>query len=383
LSQIASSLEEDRFLVSYSFLRMLLLLAGGSIVNAVILAYYGFTVSVSSGLLTFGIDWRLFLLWIFIYPIFWSVVATYSLPVKLRFSPFDLSVASTALLPVLYEFFGQHNNWLPLTYLTGTLIITASFLQQFAVASIVGLGKAGGLPYHYDSFLLESKKVVDFSKVYDKEQYRDWLSLPNFRAVVKKDSNTPVRVILSSARYDDLGVFVIFSDYEKGLLVQIIAFEKGKYSIFKSKDAVFYAEQIKKIVQWELAATNPIPLVVEEEREAAEQYALRITRSITVLRELRTRDRIVLASGVGLLTLEYFLWVFNIITSTDSYAGYSILTAFGIIAELSYRRLKETRIWERIVRKSTSSEITGRDMRMEAVWKRLQEKSKREGESES
>jgi len=360
---------------------MVLLLIGGSAVNAFFLAYYGLTVRYS--VLGFGSDVRIFLLWVSVYPILWSVVATYSLPAKLRFSPFDLSLGTTLLLPVAYVFAGQYANTLALTFLTGMVIVASSFLQQFAVASIVGLGKAGGLPYQYDSFLISDKKVDDFSRVYDSEQYRDWLSLPKAEIIRRKGALAPERIILSSARYDALGLFVFFSNHENGLFVQIIAFEKGKYSIFKSKDAIFYAEQIKKIIQWELAVATLVPFVNDEEREAAERYALRVTRSITGLRGLQTRDRIVLASAAALLTLEYFLWIFNIIVSADSYVGISILTAFGAIAELSYRRIKETTIWQRIARKPTSPEMIDRDMSMDAVWQRLQEKRKRKRNAES
>jgi hypothetical protein len=217
----------------------------------------------------------------------------------------------------------------------------------------VGLGKAGGLPYHYDSFLLRGRSVTDFRKVYDSEQYRDWLSLPILE-VVPRGALVPKCIILSSSKNDALSIYVFFSNNKRGLLVQIISFEKGKYSIFKSKKAIFNGEQIKRTILWEIGTSVPVPFVVRAERDAAEHYALRVTRSITVVRDLQKRDQIVLSAGVAILTLEYFLWAFNIIASAESYVGYSILTAFGIIAELSYRRLRDTRIWEKIARKTTA-----------------------------
>lgn len=379
MGQFAASLEEDRFLVSYSFLRMMLLLLGGALVNALVLSYFGLVVRF--GVLTFATDWRILVTWVAAYPVLWAVLVTYSLPVKLRGSPFDLAIATTLILPATYILSGQSfTNIIPLTAFTGLLIITSSLLQGFLVSPIVGLGKAGGLPYHYDSFLFKDKKVTDFARVYESEQYRNWLSLPNHEITTEKDGLNPVRIVLSTARFDELGTFVFFSNQHDGLLVQVVSFEKGKYSIFKSKDAVFYAEQMKKVIQWELHSPHPIFRVVEAEREAAEYRALRVTRSIVSLRGVRTRDRIVLAGGAGLLTLEYFLWVFGVITSTDSYATVSILTLFGVIAELSYRRLKQTDLWSGLTRQSPHPEYPEKRS-MSKVWKRLQDRHEQEPDS--
>lgn len=356
MSKVLPSLEEGRFLVSYGFLRMLLLLAGGALVNAFFLAFYGLTFRF--GNLQSIADWRIVVTWIIVYPVLWSIVVTYSLPTKLRGSPIDLSIATTMLLLATYTFAGNPYAYtLGLTFITGLIIVVSSFLQTLLIDPIVGLGKAGGLPYYYDSFVLEGRKVSDFSKVYDSEQYRDWLLLPNAEITIEKNTLIPNRIILSSPKYENLIVFLFLSNHQKGLLAQIIAFEKGKYSIFKSKSAVFCGEQIKRILQWELDAPHPLPLVVEIEREAAEFRALRVTRSIVSLRGIRTRDKIVLAVGTGLLTLEYLLWAsFGIITSSDSYATLSILTLFGVVAELSYRRLKGTDIWSRLTSQTQSSE---------------------------
>jgi hypothetical protein len=337
------SLEEDRLLVSYSFLRMLLLLLGGGIVNAFFLAYYGITFQNIT--LTLGSDWRVFLAWLLSYPILWAVGATYLLPNKFRVSPNDLSIVTSILLIPIYLALGK--SWIPLTLFNGYALFAVSVIETFFVGSIVGYGKAGGLPYYYDSFLLEGKTITDFRRIYDLEQYRDWLSLPNLQIEPRGAVLSPTRIILSSSSHDKTILFVFFSNHNNGLLVQIISFEKGKYFIFKSKNAIFVAEQIKRVVLWELQ-TSPIPFEVEPEREGAEKVALRVTQSIATVRELERRDRIVLSAGIALLILEYLLWAFNVISSTDNYVGYSILTGFGIIAELSYRRLRQTKIWERI-----------------------------------
>lgn len=67
LPQFISSLEEDRFLASYSFLRMVLLLLVGGLVNTFFFAYCGLSIGFF-GNLTTAIDWRLFLLWVIFYP---------------------------------------------------------------------------------------------------------------------------------------------------------------------------------------------------------------------------------------------------------------------------------------------------------------------------
>jgi hypothetical protein len=340
---------------------MVLFVLGGSVINAFFLSQNGFTIS-SGGSLSTIIDWRTIIAWIALYPIVWSLIATYSFPVKLRFSPLDLEIATILILIPFYWMFGRAD-WVSVSFFSTLILIPTSFLQALFVGSVVGLGKAGGPPYYYDSFILPSKSVSDFSRCYENEQYRDWLALPKLELVRTRGTLNLERAIISSAGYDDLVLYVILSNSEKGLLVQIIAFEKGKYSIFKSKYATFCAGQIKNVLQWELKTAEPIPFVDEAEREVAEHYALRVTRSIAVVRDLRKRDQIVLATGAALLALEYFLWVFNVFTSADSYVGYSILTGFGVIAELSYRRLKGTRIWERITRKPSSSTVEDQDVK--------------------
>jgi hypothetical protein len=144
---------------------------------------------------------------------------------------------------------------------------------------------------------------------------------------MKKGTLIPDRAILSSARDNDLRVFVFLSNHEKGLLVQIISFEKGKYSIFESKEATFWAEQFRRTILWEMGVAAPIDYADEEERNKAERHALRVTQSLAPFRGLLRRDQIVVGIGLILLATDYLLWVLNI---GMDHLGFALLTVLGV-----------------------------------------------------
>src|SRR5208283_3667323 len=103
MSRYLSSFDEDRFLASSSFLRMVLLVIGGALLNAAVMYSYGYrsfccvvnatTNVVIGNYVALNSDWRLLVVWIALFPIVWATASTYALPSKLRMSPVDLQIA--------------------------------------------------------------------------------------------------------------------------------------------------------------------------------------------------------------------------------------------------------------------------------------------------
>jgi len=322
---------------------MLLLLLGGSILNAFVISFYGIQYGAHAGEFFLVTDWRLYLAWLLLYPLVWAVVTTHSMPLRLRASPLDLGLATTLLLPLAYQ--GNYN-WIRLTLVNGWILLMFGILQTMLVGPIVGLGEG---TYYYSSFLMKKERVSDFREYYENEQYRRWLELPDLEIVVEKKGE-PDKVILKSSNDDDIGAFLFLSNHKRGLLIQTVSFEKGKYSVFQSKTSDFVAQQITKTVISELKAKAE-PFEDETEKGNALRVALHVTRSVAALRGIQKRDQIILTTGAILLTGVGLGWAFFGWSTENSYTSVALIL-LGVIAELSYRRLKLTRIWRGAQRRS-------------------------------
>jgi len=335
---------------------MLVFLLAGSAVNALFVYYYGFSLSVFGGVLN-PQDWRLFAAWVLLYPLAWSLVATYALPMKLRASPFDLQLVTALLLGAVYTYQYPIFLRLPVPTLTlaalnGILLMLASIFQTPLMASIIGLGVGGQDNYDYDSFMLRGKKLSDFKELYESDRYRQWLRVPELTIVKDTEKGNGQkeddRIVLSSAGDSDLRTFVFVFNHPEGLYVQMVSFERGKYWIFKSARSQFVSTQIKRTILSDLKAEAG-PFVNAVEKDTALFFALRETRSVAGLRGLERRDKIMVSIGAILLGILFY-GVVLLGWNVENSVGLAFFIVLGVAAELSYRKLHLATLWSRTSR---------------------------------
>lgn len=330
--------DEIRLLASYSFLRMVLLVLVGGIINSYFMYHYGFGIS-QYGSLVYPSDWWVFFVWLAIYPLVWAIGATYALPKKLRASPFDVQLVTVLLLVAVYAY-QNPAYWPLLAVYNGLWIVIATLFQVVVVAPIVGLGDAG---YDYDSFLVKGKSLSDLRDFYESTQYRNLYKVPDLDIVEQNQ-----RVTLSSSSEDDLRIFVVLSNRKEGLHVQMVSFEKGKYFIFKSEESAFIARELRKkiLVQLGTSDEGAIPFVDETEKDMALHIALRPIHSVAALRGLRRRDQfIIYVSSGALLLLLVGTLVFGL--KREDAIGWGAVVLLTAATGLSYRRLGIGRLLRR------------------------------------
>jgi hypothetical protein len=158
-------------------------------------------------------------------------------------------------------------------------------------------------------------------------------------------SSIQVSSVLFSSSDSPFGAFLFLFNHPKGLHVQLVCFERGKYWIFKSDGSLFHATQLKRTILNDLEA-KATPFLDKVERDNALRFALRETRSLAVLRGLEKRDRIVLAIGaisLGVLFYGTLLLDWN----KENASGIGLLIILAVAAELSYRKLDLVRLLRR------------------------------------
>ena len=125
------------------------------------------------------------------------------------------------------------------------------------------------------------------------------------------------------------------------MLVQIVSFERGKYTIFRSRHSDYNGGQIERNIIRDLDA-EPIPFVDDVEKANAEFYAAPCnSRSVLSGQEISTRDKAILVGGTTLVLIVAAVAAYAPdLLSKDSAFTLVVLIILGVIAELSYKRIR-------------------------------------------
>ena len=314
-------------------------------INGLFLVNYGLkSVPTSTGgtTLTLGTDWRIIICWFVLYPLSWFAIATYVLPTKLTASPLDLGIGTMIVALVLYIQNGMAGfEWL-IAFIYGFVLLYFGVAFSIVVPSLVGLGSTGD-SYFYGSFLMKGKTVADVRRIYSDPLYINWLG---FEPITESASSsehfrTQQRFFsLRTPKGSKLVTYVFFTDHVDSVLVQIITFERGKYTIFRSKNSDYAGGQMERTILRDLES-QPIPCVDDVEKSNAEFYALRVTRSVLSPQEISTHDKAILLGGftLALVVALVAAYVPNLL-SVDNAFTLIVLIALGVLAELSYKRIR-------------------------------------------
>lgn len=339
MAQYPVSKEERGFLLSASFLRLAFLTVVGGVINGLFLANYGF--KQSGNTLTVGTNWLFVVCWFIFYPLIWLAVSQHFLPTKLLASVIDLNVATLIVLLATYIQNGMPSLDWPLALLYGLILVYEGGLIGLAAPSLFGLGSSGD-SFFYSSFLLKGKTISDVQKTYSDPQYVEWLGFTPARPKSKKSRQTTEPKFFSLQTQSDvrLPIYVFFTKHLDAILVQIISFEKGKYTIFRSRQSDYYGGQVERTVLNDLHA-EPIPFVDPVEKNNAEFYVLRITRSSITAAKLRTRDKAIIFGGATLVVMvaTVAMYVPDSLSKEGAFT-LAVIIVLGVLAELSYKRIR-------------------------------------------